>query len=145
MYFSISEDFVKVSQKIISIVFFFFFRIQRGVFSLFIIIGALIAPLLDPYFDYIGYYILTYDKLQPLFRTLVNIPFVAFTKFNNTVVMGSFVCGLLAYIPAYIFARIFVFVWRKHVARYVRKFGFLTAVKQLPGISKIVELIEEYV
>ncbi|MBO4386905.1 MAG: TIGR03546 family protein [Treponema sp.] len=126
-------------------VFFFFFRIQRGVFSLSVIIWALIAPLLDPYFDYIGFYILSYEKFQPMFRTLVNIPFVAFTKFNNTVVMGSFVCGICAYIPIYILTRLFVLLWRRYLAKYVRKFGFLTIVKQLPGISKLIELVEDYV
>ncbi|MBQ3650521.1 MAG: TIGR03546 family protein [Treponema sp.] len=126
-------------------VFFFFFRIQRGVFSLSVIIWALIAPLLDPYFDYLGCYILTYGSLQPLFRTLVNIPFVAFTGFNNSVVMGSFVCGVCAYIPIYVLTRLFVFVWRKYLAKYVRKLGFLAIVKQLPGISKVLELVEEYV
>ena len=75
----------------------------------------------------------------------MNIPFVAFTGFNNSVVMGSFVCGICAYIPIYVLARLFVFVWRKYLAKYVRKLGFLTIVKQLPGISKVLELVEEYV
>lgn len=129
---------------ILIFVFAFFLRIQRGVFSFSVIIGALIAPFLDPYFDYVGYYILADARLEDLFRKMVNIPFVAFTKFNNTIVMGSFVCGVALYIPLYIISRIFTFVWRRYVARYARKLGFLTALKQLPGVSKLVELVEDF-
>ena len=54
------------------------------------LIGAAISPAFDGLFDTVGYAFLTIPALSGLFGTLLDIPFVAFTKFNNSVVMGSF-------------------------------------------------------
>ncbi len=124
-------------------VFMLFMRLQRGLFALSIIVGSLLTALLDPTFDSVGTAILTNEALIPYFVKLLNIPFVAFTKFNNTIVMGSLFCGIIMYIPCYVFARIFTLLWRKYMATYVRKIKFLTAIKQVPGIKKIIELVED--
>ena len=94
-------------------IFILFMNIQRGAYALSILLGAALTVFLDPLFDSVGYSILTVESVKPYYASLLDIPFVAFTKFNNTVVMGSFVCGVAAYIPLYVLARLFVWAWRK--------------------------------
>ncbi len=124
-------------------IFMFFLRIQRGALVLAMLLGSLLAPALDPYFDRIGYYILDYPSLRSTFIRLLDIPFVSFTKFNNTIVMGSLAVGIAACIPFYLVARLFIFVWRHYIGNLMRKFKFLQMIKQVPLVEKITDFIEE--
>ena len=69
--------------------------------------------------------------------------FNLFTKFNNTVVMGSFLCGRVLYIPLYAFARLLVFVWRKYAADFIRNSKIFKVINKLPLISKIASMAGE--
>ena len=122
-------------------VFFLFMRINRGSLVVFTFLFALLAPALDNVFHSLGYSFLTIESLAPVFRTLLDIPFVAFTKFNNTIVMGSFFVSLMAYIPVYIIARIFIKYWRAFLAPAVRKSKLITILSKLPLIKKIGDMI----
>ena len=55
----------------------------------------------DPLFHGVGRFLLTSDHLQPAWVSLSSQPFVAWTDFNNTVVLGSFVVGVVAIVPIY--------------------------------------------
>lgn len=118
-------------------VFFLFIRVNKGALMLFTALFALIAPTFDNIFDQVGYYVLTLPQLQDFFTTLMNIPFVGFTKFNNTIVMGSFVCALVLYIPLYIIARLIIYVWRSILAPIIQKTKVVMFLKKLPIVQKI--------
>ena len=118
-------------------IFIMFIRIQRGCYSLSVIIGSLIASLLDPMFDTIGVWVLTRQSLIPAIAFLQNVPFVAFTRFHNSVVMGSLVFSLLMYAPLYFWARFFIYFWRKYLAEKVRELKLIKLVKQIPLVQKI--------
>jgi len=60
-----------------------------------------IGLLLDPLSDRLGEVILTWGPFQPLFARLYELPLVPWTMFNNTVVCGSLIIGLLAFYPVY--------------------------------------------
>ena len=79
------------------------------------------------------------ESLEPIFVRLLNIPFVAFTKINNTIVMGSLACGIVAYIPLYVIARVFIHFWRKYAAEKVRELKIVKLLKHIPLIEKIAE------
>ena len=121
-------------------VFIFFMRIQRATFSLTVIVAALFAPLLDDVFNSVGYWMLVKESLIPVYTKLLDIPFVAFTKFNNTVVMGSLIIGLACYIPAYVFGRLGIWLWRKYLADAVRRSRIVKLTKQIPLIQKLSSL-----
>lgn len=124
-------------------VFILFMNIQRGAYALSILLGAAFTVFLDPLFDSVGYSILTIESVKPYYASLLDIPFVAFTKFNNTVVMGSFVCGVAAYIPLYVLARLFVWAWRKYLAEKVRKLKIAAVLKNIPLVEKIAGMMGE--
>lgn len=60
-----------------------------------------IGAWLDPISDGLGNLVLTWGPLQPLFARLYELPLVPWTKFNNTVVCGSMILGLLVFYPVY--------------------------------------------
>ena len=124
-------------------IFILFMNIQRGAYALSILLGAAFTVFLDPLFDSVGYSILTVESMKPYYASLLDIPFVAFTKFNNTVVMGSFVCGVAAYIPLYVLARLFVWAWRKYLAEKIRKLKIAAVLKNIPLVEKIAGMMGE--
>ncbi|AEE16933.1 TIGR03546 family protein [Treponema brennaborense] len=121
-------------------VFFLFVRINKSAYFLVILGVSLCVPSADMLLDSVGYRILSWQPLIPAFRTLLDIPFVAFTKFNNTVVMGSLAAGLLLYVPVYALTRLIVRVWRTCVAPKIVSSKAWVAFKKLPLVRKIVSV-----
>lgn len=60
-----------------------------------------IAALLDPVTAPIGQYFLTIDFLSSTFANLAQMPLVPWTRFENTVVTGSVILGLMLLLPTY--------------------------------------------
>lgn len=125
----------------IILVFILFIRIQKSCYTLSIIIGSLIAPLLDPVFNETGIWLLTRDSLVPAIRFLQDIPFVAYTRFHNSIVAGSLVWSLICYVPFYIIARLSVSLWRKYLAVKVRELKLIKMIKQVPLIQKVASML----
>src|SRR5262249_51290937 len=65
--------------------------------TLFIPIGFL----LDPLFDGIGNALLGSAALTPLWTRMANTPVVPFTGFNNSVVLGSVLFWMAAWLPLF--------------------------------------------
>lgn len=119
-------------------IFFLFVRINKAVYFLVILLLSLFVSRFDMFFDELGYTILSIESMAPIYGKLLDIPFVAFTKFNNTVVMGSLVSGLVLYIPVYIFARLFIWFWRRILSPKITSSKVWIAFKQLPFVEKII-------
>lgn len=71
------------------------FRIQIGSCLVASFFFKFIAFLLSPVFDKAGRLVLETESLKPLFTSLYNMPVVPYTKFYNSVVMGSGVASLI--------------------------------------------------
>lgn len=124
-------------------VFFLFVRLNKGAYLLFTLVGSLIAPALDPLFDSIGYKVLTMPQLVPTFSKLIDIPFVGFTKFNNTIVAGSLTCGIIAYIPVFILIVLFVKLYRQSIAPAINNSAFAAALRKVPLVGDIIKKVAE--
>lgn len=116
---------------------FLFMRIQKSAFVIFTFLFSLAAPYLDSAFDLIGYTVLKMDFLQPVFVFLIKIPLVGYTKFYNSIVMGSLLSGLVLYIPVYFIARLLVQLWRSKLVPLMRKTRFVKIASKLSLVSKI--------
>ncbi len=57
--------------------------------------------LIDPFSHKLGGLILTADQLELTWAYLYDLPLAPWTRFNNTVVMGSLVLGLILAYPVY--------------------------------------------
>jgi len=83
---------------------------------------AFFAWLLDPLFHWLGYQILVNaGPLKGLWTFLYNAPIAPLTRFNNTVVMGSFVAALLLFYPVYAGMKHFVVAYRTHIHSRLEK------------------------
>ncbi len=83
---------------------------------------GLIAFLFDPLFHQFGFLLLTkLDFLFGTYTTMYNAPVAPLSKFNNTVVLGSFVSALILFTPVYFGMKYFVIEYRKHIGAKVQK------------------------
>jgi len=81
---------------------------------------SLIAFLLDPLFHWVGFQLLVnVSALQGLWTSLYNAPVAPLTRFNNTVVMGSFAMALVFFLPVYVGMKRFVVAYRGTVGKRI--------------------------
>jgi uncharacterized protein (TIGR03546 family) len=64
-----------------------------------------LGPLLDPVSHAIGVSVLTFAPLESTWAWLIQLPVIPWTRFDNSIVMGSLVMGLLAAYPLYRISR----------------------------------------
>ena len=127
------------------VVLFLFMRTNKAAYLIAMAIGSLVSPLLDPLFHKTGYAVLTFAPLEPIFSYLLDVPFVGFTRFNNTIVCGSLVCGIICYVPLFILAILLIKQWRTVIAGAVKNSKIGKAIGALPIISKIAAKASEIV
>lgn len=80
-----------------------------------------IGAIFDPLSDRIGATLLTFDLFEPTFSWLSQLPLVPWTRFENTVVTGSMLLGLMLAFPVYRVSRNSFDRYRKSVESVVRR------------------------
>lgn len=93
----------------------FFFRIQIGAALVTAFFFKFIAYLMDPAFHFIGSKVLELDSLQGILTQLYNMPLIPYTRFNNSIVMGSAVVTFALSPFVYILSSIFISKYREVV------------------------------
>jgi uncharacterized protein (TIGR03546 family) len=90
--------------------------------TLSLMVFSLFAFLFDPLFHHLGYYVLVnIDGLKGIWTTLYNAPIAPLTRFNNTVVIGSFLCALILSPIVYFGMKKFVIAYRTTVGARIEK------------------------
>jgi uncharacterized protein (TIGR03546 family) len=107
----------------------FFFRIQMGAAFLAAFFFAIPAYLLDPVFHQIGMKALEAEALRPLYIQMYNMPVIPFTRFNNSIVMGSGIFALILAIPLFFLTRLLIFQYREKFVAKFEKTAFWKAVQ----------------
>ena len=119
-------------QTFLVLILVFFFRIQMGAAFLAAFFFKFVAFLFDPVADAIGRKVLELESLRPLFVKLYNLPIVPFTRFNDSIVMGSLLVSLLLFIPGFFIFRLLIDRYRTLVVARIREtklWKALTATK----------------
>lgn len=102
------------------------FRIPLGLYmAAFSFFGG-IAYFLDPLFNKVGYFLLTNEYLKPFWIFLYNIPFLRWSGFNNTLVMGSLAIGILVSIILYPILLKSVEIYRSVIFTKLSKIKYLS-------------------
>ena len=107
----------------------FIFRTHLASFWLSVAFFSGIAYLADQLMLQLGEMVLSKDSLVPLWTNLYQSDFWRFTRFNNTLVMGSLVTGLIAFIPVAVVVRILVVQYRVHALSWVNKLRIVQLMK----------------
>ncbi len=95
-----------------------------------LLLAKLFAYLLDPIFHDIGYFILTdLSFMQNTWEAIYNIPLGPLSRFNNTVVMGSFVSGIILFFPVFFGMKILVVAYRERLEERMKKWKIVQAIK----------------
>ncbi|HHU36684.1 MAG TPA: TIGR03546 family protein [Treponema sp.] len=115
----------------------FFIRMNKGAFFLSLILLSFVIPFIDIPVEQFGYYMLSLDYLNPIYITLYQIPFVGLTRFNNTMVAGSFYIGILSYLPTYILIRFAILGYRKKLQPMIINSKAYKVFNRLPLIKMI--------
>ena len=74
-------------------------------FAIGVVVAHVVSPALDQLTHVIGSWFLTLSPLEPIWATLNEFPLVAWTRFNNSVVMGTLILGILFAVPIYTMTR----------------------------------------
>ena len=117
-------------------------NISMAIFSW--LIFSAFAYLLDPLFHSLGYWLLVdVTALRGLWTAMYNIPVVPLTRFNNTVVLGSFVSSLVLLVPIFFVVKRGVVLYREKIHDRVQKLKIVKIVKS-SGIYSLYKKIKFY-
>ena len=104
-------------------------RVNLSAFILGWLFFSAVAYLLDPLFHRLGLVLLGADALEGLWTYFYNIPAARFTRFNNTVVMGSFFFSVVGFVPLYFLSNSLINKYRDHLLGWIRNTRLMTAFK----------------
>jgi len=110
----------------------FFFTHNHGAKIFGMAIVKILSMMILPALDVLGWQILNIDSLQPLFTTMYNMPFVPFTKFNNTLVMGGLAAGIVLWLPVFVLFMVLIPLYRNHLAPKIRESKFVKKLAETP-------------
>jgi uncharacterized protein (TIGR03546 family) len=129
--------------SVIFVLLLFILKVDKvsGVLATFLF-GAL-GFLIDPLAHLIGYYVLVkVTFLKSIWTAFYNMPLIPFTSFNNTVVMGNTVIGLIIVIPVYIIVKRLIPVYRASKLKVWTEQIFEN--KYLNNINKLFSLFDKF-
>ncbi|MBC7370423.1 MAG: TIGR03546 family protein [Bdellovibrionaceae bacterium] len=121
----------------------FFFRIQMGAALLSAFFFKFVAFIFDPVADTLGRTVLEAPGLRPLFVTMYNMPLVPLTRFNNSIIMGSGIVGLILVVPAFFVFKALIIKYRATVVARLKGTKFwkaFAATKVYNWYNKYTEL-----
>ena len=105
------------------------FRIQVGAVFISAFFCSFFAYVLDPAFIIVGRKILEMEKLRDTFIALYNMPIVPFTRFNNSLIMGSGIVAFLLSPLVFILSKILIKKYREKVVERLSQTKIWKAVK----------------
>jgi uncharacterized protein (TIGR03546 family) len=121
----------------------FFFHIHHGLKLGFMAIFILVSAACAPAIDMLGWEILHFEPLQPLFTSMYNMPFVPFTKFNNTLVAGGLAAGIALWLPAFLLLLPLISLYRNTLGPKIRKSKVFMAIARFPLFSLVDKAINK--
>lgn len=105
-------------------------NVNLGAALLAMLVFRALAYVIDPLLHGLGSFLLIdLEPLNGMWTFLYNTPFVPYTGFNNTVVLGSIVLSLLLIVPVYMASVRMVFLYRRDYADKVRKLPVVKAIR----------------
>lgn len=107
----------------------FLFRIQIGAAMIFAFFFSFVAWLVDPISHELGMTVLEMESLRPLFTEMYNMPLIPFTKFYNSIAMGSAIVSLALAPFVFVGSKILIQKYRDTVVARFKETKLWKAVK----------------
>jgi len=119
-----------------------FFRVNLAAFIFGWAVFSGAAYLLDPVFQNLGQTILTQPDLSNVWTDMYNSSVWRLTQFNNTLVMGSLLVSLIAFIPMLLLGNFLINHYRNDVLKYMNNSRLFKVIKNSKLFSKFISLAE---
>lgn len=104
----------------------FLINVNKGAAALGLAFFAVVGYFTDPIAHQIGYKLLVETPaLNPFWTKLYNTPIIPFTRFNNTVVLGSLVIALVLFIPTWLISKKLIILYRKNLQAKVNQWKII--------------------
>lgn len=110
---------------------FFLTTVDKGAALIAAALWTPIGLILDPIAHRIGYALLSVSSLKGLWSALYNMPVVPWTGFNNTVVLGQAVLGLILFPVNFFLAKSLVSYYQKALKAKVDQLKVIQALKAM--------------
>jgi uncharacterized protein (TIGR03546 family) len=119
----------------------FLININLAMMGIAALVFKVVAYLLDPVANKIGYALLVKTPALHAFWTrLYNMPVIPYTRFNNTIVLGSLVLGVVLLVPMYLIGMKFVAMYRSSIREKILKWKIVQWLDR----SKFVQYYRTY-
>jgi uncharacterized protein (TIGR03546 family) len=116
-------------------------NVNLGAAFLAMAVFGLLGFLIDPLANQVGYALLVKIKaLAPLWTSLYNMPVVPFTRFNNTVVLGNLIAGIVLFIPIFVLSKRFIVHYRTNYRATVENWKVVKLLK----LTSLFNIIDRY-
>lgn len=119
----------------------FFLNTNNAVMLVSIPLFGLVTPLFDPLCEQIGYFVLRLPQLTGLFTMLYNFPVFPFSAFNDSLVLGALMLGILLFVPVLALFVLLVNLYRVHVRDRIARTKFMKSFTKLPVIAQLAKAI----
>ncbi len=116
-------------QTVLVIFILLFFRVQIGAAFISAFFFKFVAYLIDPVSHSLGQIVLESEALRPLFVQMYNMPIIPFTRFNNTITMGSAVISIILAIPGFFIFKSLIIKYRETVVARFKETKFFKALQ----------------
>ncbi|MBR3627526.1 MAG: TIGR03546 family protein [Elusimicrobia bacterium] len=128
--------------KLVLFIVIMMFRVNVSAAFLAWAVYEILSFALDPLFDVVGFYILNIGSLNGFYTWLYNLPVVPFTKFNNTVVMGSLIVGIILIIPNMLIAKKLLVYYRTHLRDKVSKWKIVKILSATILGANVIKIVK---
>jgi uncharacterized protein (TIGR03546 family) len=128
----------------ILIVVLFVARVHLGITIVSTILFSLIVPAFDGALNRLGLRVLTLPGLQEIYARAFEIPVVALTRFNNTLVAGSLVSGIVLWTPVAFLAVLLVRLYRKHIHARIANSKIVKAFMATPFAQRVMGAMRKF-
>ena len=105
------------------------FRIQLGAMFLSAFFFSFIAYLLDSIFHQVGLSVLNMPHFAETWTALYNMPIIPWTRFNNTIVMGSGIVAFVLFPVVFLLAKFLIKKYRQKIVARFQQTKFFKALK----------------
>lgn len=122
---------------------FFFIKLHTGTLILTIVVFKLLIGVADPLTDAAGLWVLTQPALEPYFIQAVNTPVLPLTEFNNSLVTGGLVLGLLLWVPLFLLGKASVGFYRKGVRDKLASSKLVKSFEKVPWLRKLITAVRK--
>ncbi|MCF7928614.1 MAG: TIGR03546 family protein [Spirochaetales bacterium] len=116
---------------------FFLLKLHVGTMILTLIVFKLWIGVADPLIDSLGLWILQQPALESFFIRAANTPVLPLLEFNNALVTGGLVSGLVLWIPLFLLGRYLVRTYRSGVREKIASSKLVRFFEKTPILRKL--------